>query len=451
MGQFVDLAAISVNKSFINRCDILSHDFDFAFAHYKSADSFFEHAEVAANVRCFILDCTPFTNIHEAAGTTQVARQMMERSYIVCILDSRVKPEDMELLKKSGADLIMLDAEFTTNSKLEFVTSQVIKSAHIPVKSVDLIPDTHLDCPLYMLMPKNQRFLKVYKAGTRLTLDFIRKFKELGELYLHRNDIEKWIEYIKTFSIQDENTNARICRSRFLKLQQSFLNLVLTVSDQTTSTSFSAGKVLFEECESFAKDLLESLEKVTAPWDIINNSSIGDFGSVERGTAIAAYAGLLSKKSGIGRPEKVMLGALLADIGCLLISPQATKKIRLNIISEMNGEEKMEYEKHPIYSLNQCLSRRIPLDESLKDMILLSHERSDQKGFPNRPGAVKIKEESMIVRIAQEVDSALTLRMGQDRIDFGKTFEDFIENKIAQIDGYSLTLLLKLRPTFKVA
>ncbi|MNT49968.1 hypothetical protein D3C72_1868550 [compost metagenome] len=84
-------------------------------------------------------------------------------------------------------------------------------------------------------------------------------------------------------------------------------------------------------------------------------------------------------------------------------------------------------------------------------MILLSHERSDQKGFPNRPAALKIREESMLVRIAQEIDSALTLRMGDERIDFAKTFEGFIEDKIAQIDGYSLTMLLKLRPSFKIA
>jgi len=448
--KMVDLAAISKNNSFINRCDALSKDFDFTFSQYLSADSLFENAEIAANVRCFILDCVEFSNIHEAAGTIQVARQMMERSYIICILDSRVRPDDMLLLKKSGADLIMLDAEFVTNSKLEFVTSQVIKSAHIPLKAMDLIPDSHLQCPLYMLMPKNQRFLRVYKSGSRLTHEFIQKFCDLGELYFHRGDIEAWIEYVRNFSEVNDNAIARVCRSQFLKLQQSFLQLVLMVSDQTTTTSFSDGKKLFDECAGFAQDLLNSLERVGAPWNIINNSSIGDFGSVERGTAVAAYAGLLSKKSGIGHPQSIMLGALLADIGFLLVSPQATRKIRSNKVHEMNGEEKMEYEKHPIYSLNQCLSRRIPLAESVKEMILFSHERNDQKGFPHRPAALKIKEESMLVRLSQEVDSALTLKMGDERVDFAKTFESFIEGKIAQLDGYPLTMLLKLRPSFKL-
>ncbi|MNL27082.1 hypothetical protein D3C87_1486490 [compost metagenome] len=109
----------------------------------------------------------------------------------------------------------------------------------------------------------------------------------------------------------------------------------------------------------------------------------------------------------------------------------------------------MEFEKHPIYSLNQILSKRIPLDDRTKDIILMSHERLDQKGFPNRPGAVKIKEESMIARLAAELDQALTLKMGEERIQFKEVFQNFIAKKIADLDGYSLTLLLKLKPLFE--
>lgn len=446
----LDLVAISTNQTFIKRCASLARRFTFEFHHYADSDVFFGEAADAGTVKCFILDCTKFSNIHEAAGPIQVARQVMDRSYIICVLDSRVQPEHMELLKKSGANLIMLDSEFTTNSKLEFVTSQVIKSAFIPVKVADLVHDTSLECSLYLLMPKNQKFLKISKPGCNLSKDFLARHEATQELYIHRNDVPAWIEYIKTYSGTGDHLEARVCRAQFMKLQQAFLEMVLMLSDQTTSASFSGGKVLFENCRTFAKDLLQSLEKVRFPWQVINNSSVGDFGSVERGTAVAAYAGLLSKRSRIGEPEKVMLGALLADIGILLISPSATEKLRSLKLADMSGEEKMEFEKHPIFSLNQILSKRIPLEDEIKDMILLSHERSDQKGFPNRPGANKLSEESMLVRLCQEIDNALTLRMGQEKVDIQERFQTFIDEKIAGIDGYSLGVLYKIKPFFKL-
>lgn len=447
--SIVDLAAISENPAFIKRCQTLSAEFDFVFSQYRSADDLFEDVEATGSVKCFILDCTSFQNIHQAAGTIQVSRQMMDRSYIVCILDSRVKSEDMELLKKSGANLIMLDSEFSENSKMEFVTSQVIKSAYIPVKVADLIAGSQLDCPLYMLLPLNKKFLKVYKPAQTITGEFISKFTEMQEIYIHRNDVPQWIAYIEKFPDQGVEGSKRNCRARYLKLQKAFLELVLGISDQTSSSSFSDGKDLFGDCARFAKDLLDSLAEIERPWEVISTSSIGDFGSVERGTAVAVYAGLLSRRGRIGKPEQVMLGALLADIGLLLVSPSTSRKVRLNRVDEMNGEERMEFEKHPIYSLNQVLSKRLPLEDEVKDIILMSHERADQKGFPARPAPHKIKEEPMLVRLAQEIDSALTLRIGEERILFDKIFNEFLDNKISKIDGYPLTLLFRLKPAFQ--
>ncbi|WP_413289021.1 HD-GYP domain-containing protein [Bdellovibrio sp. HCB337] len=445
-----DLVAISTNQSFIQRCAHLASRFSFDFSHYDNPDTFSNDTTDAGSVKCFILDCTKFSNIHEAAGPIQVARQMMDKSYIICILDARVKPEQMELLKKSGANLIILDTEFTSNSKLEFITSQVIKSAYLPIKVTDLILDSSLEAPLYMLMPKNQKYLKVYKPGLNIGNEFLCRYEDADELYLHRNDVSKWLEYVKSFPADEEHQEVRNCRAQFIKLQQVFLDLVLILSDQTSSTSFSDGKLLFEDCKKFTKDLLTSLEKVRYPWQIINNSSVGDFGSVERGTAIAAYAGLLSRKSNIGEPERVMLAALLSDIGILLLSPAATEKIREQKAGKLSAEEKMEFEKHPIFSVNQILSKRIPLDDDVRNMIMLSHERTDQKGFPNQPSPNKITEDSALVRLSQEIDQCLTIRMGDIKKDFAAAFQAFIEAKLEVGDGYSLATLYKLRPHFKV-
>jgi HD-GYP domain-containing protein (c-di-GMP phosphodiesterase class II) len=440
-----DIAFTSKNSTFQKRIQQLNKSFGFAVKNFSSIDDLFNDEESLKTTKCIILDCSDEAG-HSIAGNVQVARQVAGKSYILVVVGSRVSPEEARQISGSGASLVMLDNEFFSTSKLEFITSQIVRSAYIPIKTVDLIEDSEVSCPLYMLMPKNNKFLKISKPDQAIHKEFLAKYSEVGELYIHRSDIKSWIEYTRSFTADDEASALRRCRANFLKLNQAFVDLMLMVSDQSAANSFAQGKKLFEECESFAKDLLKSLSEVKDPWDVINASAIGDFGSLERSPAIAAYAALLSEKTHIGKSLEVMVGALLADVGFLLIGPGTSEKIRTNKVSTMHAEERAEYEKHPIFSLNQSLSRKLPLSESVKDMISKSHERADSKGFPNRIPAEKITDEAMLIRWAQELDLQTQLRMGEERKDPVEARKKYYDEALSGNHGYSMGFLLKMKP-----
>lgn len=448
--SIADLVTITSNPKFLTRCEKLASQFDFKFMSFVSPDNYFESDVAAQDVKCFVLDSTVIANVHEAAGAVQVARQMMDRSYIITIISSRLTPDEMALIKKSGASLILLEDEFVTNSKLEFVTTQIIKASYIPVKQVDFVMGSTVPCDIFHLMPVNKRFLKILKSGGVFRKDIFEKYQEVGDFYVHRHDVSAWQFYCENAPLDTEESYMRLCRSQFNSLQQNFIDLVLMISDQTTSSSFQDGKKLFDECTNFAKKLIDNLTHVREPWSVISGAAVGDFGSVERGTAVAAYAGLLSKKSGVGDPLEVMIGALFADVGYLALSPSTTMKLRTGDPAAMHAEERAEFEKHPIYSLNQCLSKRLPFTENVKNMITMSHERLDMKGFPSRPGAIKITEAAQLVRLSYELDQALTVRMGEERLPLEILFKNFIDHKIASQDGYSLAFLFELKPYFNL-
>lgn len=442
--QILDLAIVSSQVKFRQRAENTARFFNFDFHSFQSDEDFFMQAESFKHISCVLLDCSHFTKPNEIAGLVQVARQGAPDSYILAVASSKLHPEDARVVKSSGASLVIMENEYVTSSKLEFILTQVIRSAYIPIKTIDLIEDTEPTFPLFYLMPMNKKFLKVGKPGSKIRRDFLDKYKEVGELYLQRTDLDAWVEYTNSFSADDSESLLRKCRLKFLQLNQSFLDLALLVTDQSSGASFAQGKELYDVCLSFAANLLDSLTHIGDPWAVISNSAIGDFGSVERAPAIAAYAGLLSSVSKTGDAKEIMIGALLSDIGYLDLSPSTTQKIRNNRYDDMNAEELMEYHKHPIFSLNQCLSRKLPLTENIKDIILQSHERMDQKGFPNRPRGDKLNEAAMLVRLCWDLDTRAQVRMGEVRPDINAIRSQLGQTISNESGNYSIGFLMKM-------
>lgn len=440
----LDLAIISPHQKFCERAKDLSTSFQFEFHVFRSDEDFFTEAENFNGITSVVLDCSYLEKPNEVAGLVQVARQGAPESYILTVISSKLAPEDARIAKTSGASLVMMESEYYSSCKAEFALSQVIRSAFIPVKTLDLIEDSELSFALYHLLPMNRRFLKVLKPDSKLSKAFLEKYSPAGDLFIPRKDLGAWFEYTNSFRAEDEAGLLRQCRSKFLQLNQSFLDLTLLISDQSSGASFAAGKEVYELCRKFSYELHSSLINTPDPWKVVASSAVGDFGSVERSPAISAYAGILSSQNQIGLGEEVMIGALLADIGYLEFSPSTARKVRNNQMSQLNAEELMEYHKHPIFSLNNCLSRRLPLTEAIKDMILMSHERSDQKGFPHRPRSDKLTEESMLVRLCWELDNRTQVRMGEKRPDIDEVKKSLGSALSADSGNFSVGFACKI-------
>lgn len=433
----LDLAVITGNQNFWARAEALARSFHFESLHFTGDEDFYLRSEDFNSIAAVLVDCCSLQKASEISGTMQVTRQLHPDSYILTVLNSKLTADEADLISKSGASLVVMESEYYTNSKTEFALSQVIRSTYIPIKTVDLQEGSIVPLDLLYLMPMNRKFLKVAKSGTKIHGDFLRKYDEAGELYFHRRDLPHWISYSSRSLQAAEQSLRRQCRSKFLQLNQSFLELILLISDQSTGTSFARGRDLYETCRKFVSELQAAMASVPDPWSTISNSSIGDFGSVERLPTIAAYAGILSAQNSIGSPEEVMIGAMLSDVGYLELSPSIMQKMRNNRLEDLNSEERMEYEKHPIFGLRSCLARKLPLTESIKNMVMLSHERADQRGFPNRVRPEKLTEEAMLIRLCWELDSQSQIRMGEKKVTIEEAKRLQLESLAKDSGNYS--------------
>lgn len=441
----MDLLVISNTKAVLERVQDISSEFGYILQILKSVDEFCERESEFKEPGLIVLSAEDVQLDSEIAGRVQVVRQMSPNSFILVLISSKLPPDVAAFVKKSGANAVLLENEVEYSSKFEFIFNQKIKSSYVPIKANELKENQSLDFPLYHLMPLNRKYLPVIRAGDPLTAERMTKLSQVGEVYVSRNDIDKYHAYTMKNSDQSAEGLTRRCRAQFMRLHAKYVDLVMLISDQSEAKSFKEGSVMYEQCTALSADLMNSLSATGGAWSIINNSAIGDFGSLQRSPAVAAYAGLLSLHSQLGTVTEVMTAALLSDIGLLDVSPRVNKKIRRGEnISELHKEDLNEFHNHPVKSLNMVLSRKLQIPEAVKAMILNSHEQVDRQGFPARPQPDKIPMEAMLIQFCEAVDEASCLKMGRERRDITEVKKEIFSR---ELDGghWSRLFLEKIR------
>lgn len=442
----IDFLSIAKGKDVLERCEEISREFGYVYRNVPSVDVFAERESEFQEVTFILISADDVKVESEIAGMVQVVKQMVPEAYVLVLIDSKLDPSAAVFVKKSGANVVLLANEIKMTSKLEFIASQKIKSSFLPVKVNEMVVDTAIDCALYHLMPLNRKFLPVIRAREKITPERLEKLKSVGEVYVRRDDVEIYQKYANQFEDKSATGLTRRCRAQFLTLLKAYVDLILLISDQSEHASFKEGASLYEKCEQLSGQLMTTLGSVGNAWDVINNSAIGEFGSLERSPAIAAYAGLLSLHGQVGDPTKVMTAVLIADLAMLDLSPQMTRKLRRGeSIETLHAEDRQAFQNHPVSSLNKALSRKLQIPDEVKNIILCSHERVDQKGFPSRPRADKIPQESMLIQISEMIDRASLIRLGQTRPQICDIKKQIFEEQAKEGKAFSLLFLEKIR------
>lgn len=430
------------------RTEEIRQEFDYKVKTFSDIDRYVEDSFQVAEIPFVVLSAVNMPGESEIMGSVQVIRQVSKEAFIVAILSSKMTHDQTVFIKKSGANLVLLEIELSDSSKLEFIIGQRVKRSYFSIKTVELITGTKFEAYLYHFMPLNQKFLTVVFAGQEISGEKISKLSLIEEVYIKREDIGAYQKYVED---QEQGSGQALfsrCRSQFLTLCSAYIDLVFLILDKSEGASFEKGRSLYDRCESLAKDLVKSLAVIENPWSLVQQTAIGDQGSIERGPAIAAYAGLLAVQSGEDSVIEVMVAALLADIGMADIDPKVTRTLRSHGNLNWVSGQKEDYERHPLISLNRVLSHRIGLNDSIKEAILRSHERADTNGFPNKVPKEKIPVAAMIIQLAEQIDLLTFAKPGVAQPDIKIVIEELLSAELIQGRRYDLKLLEKLKKTF---
>jgi hypothetical protein len=443
----LNFLCVSPDLQATDRCQKLSAEFEYSFHSVQSDDQLLDLEGKYDMVQFVLINAAALEKKEAMVGVVQTARHVFKESFICVVAGRKIPAETAEFIKKSGANLVLLENEFFETSRLEFIASQIIRASYVPVKLSEFPKDTVLDFTLYHLMPLNQKLLPVLPKGTAFSEGRLKKLEGIGEVFVRRDEVDRYRQYVEAHPDASSTGLRSRCRAQYLSFCNSHAQLIFLLIDQSENASFKEGKWLLDRCEILARDLLTTLSAVGEPWDILNNSSLGEFGSVERSPTVAAYAGLLSLLASIGEPVDVMVAGLLSDVGLLDLHPSITKKMRETYgVEQLKPEELEDYHKHPLMSLNRCLSRKLALKDNVKEAILCSHERVDRTGFPEGRDAESIPPEAMLIQFSELIDRGSMVKMGQARSSVQQVRQDLIQKELSQAKIFSFTFLQKIKP-----
>lgn len=445
----IDFVLVGNHEKIQRKAEAICQIRNFTFQHEISLDSLMDQSELYEKVGFMLVVATGVENQQEIAGMLQVARQVSQTAYCAVCINNKIPPEQLQFIKKSGANLVILDIEIETTCKMEFVATQVLKAAYLPIKKNEIVADIPVPLNLYHIMPLNKKFLPVVRKGEIFDHKKIEQLGVVSELYVKREELELWIKYIQDNQDKSSQGAAGRCRAQFLNLSTVFFDLVLIISDQSEYNSFDKGRQLYQKCYDLASDLLTNLAVSGEAWDIINQSAVFAFGPIERSPAIASYAGLAALKANIDNPVEIMIAALLMDLGLLECNQKTLQAINTPEFSQIHQEDQNSYFNHPIVSLNKALSRKLPLPERVQNIIAKTHERSNGRGFPKKVPAEKVPAEAFLVQFCEILDLNSQIKLGKERTKFvleqTKLFQQELENA-DRIPGH---LLLSWKPHFE--
>lgn len=439
------LVGISSNKNLVDRVKNIASDFDFNFKFYENLNAFVDVSDSVPDVMVFILNYSEQDSPSDVASNIQYLKYSGPDAFIILILNKKITTDEISFIKKSGANILINNEDVYESSFLEYVLSQIIRGSLIPIKGHELKENTKVDFKILTIMPLNKKIVPAVLAGEEIKPAKIEKLKDIKELYIGRDDIQKVDKYIsENKDLSKEGISSR-CRINYISLCKSHADLIFSLFDRSDQVTFSSGKQLLSVCANMASEMLINLSTLTDPWSIINNSTMGESGSVERSPAIASMAGLMSiNVNGISTDQTILAG-LLCNIGMITLPPAILKKIRDNQFDKLTPDELTKYKNHPQLSIDKCLEKKLPLDNKIKTIIMATHEKFDGTGFPGQVLDNLIPKESQILQYCEFIDEKLLIKMGVDNIASStiqavKLEEELLSKKILDV---SLTFELK--------
>ncbi len=446
MFEKYDLGIASTDPRIIKRCNNICTEFNYKSSNFEPIESTISDQ---VDYRIILIAGINFPNGGEFSAYLGSLRIQYQDAFIVYVETTRIVENSTEIARKFGCNLSLVESDFFDTSKAEYIFTQVIRATYIPIKSRDIAPGKPIGFDTYHLLPQRQKFIKFCFQGDEIDQKKLDKIKAANEVYIHRSQADQFATYIADLGDNSPEGLNRRCRSQYIALYAAYTNLVLIMTDQSEKGTFENGEELLKKCRDIAMSLQTTLATHPNPWEIINQATIGDFGSLERATAVSAYSGILGIALNLKLIEDIMLAPLISELGILYLPRQITEHLRKDTLHELTVEETHEYSTYPIKSIAVVLDRKAQMDEQLRAIILSAHEKADKTGFPGKKFGKHIPIESFVVHFAFELDRLTAVRLGKPLLSLENAIKQLLDKESEKPSHFTLEFTLKMKLALK--
>lgn len=362
---------------------------------------------------CVFLDGRKL-NLFTSKGLCQITSQLFPESKAILVVGAKVDKEEVNALYNAGASLIINENDFFNYSKIDFYLNYILKNVWVPVKPGDFVQNTKVNFNIYHYIPyRNKYFPLINGFSNEITEEKYQRIKEVGELYIRRENLADYNKYVSENNYDKVEGVIRRCRAKYLEFYDNYIELSFQLTDEAKHYTFEEGKAILEKTKRLCSELIGVLGTVGDPWLVVNNLTSELEGPLARIPVVAAYVGICSLMLDMPKTDEAMIATLLADLGLFKVS----NEIFYKSIGQMSEDNQTVYLNHPVVSLNFVLDRKLPISESIRGIILNSHENILGKGFPKgaKCNRDKVPKEAQLMQICQMLDRKLIIKPGKMR------------------------------------
>ncbi len=354
-------------------------------------------------------NCNPILIIVDGQaelGLASECTQVMKSTYScpVMVLHGAENPIDFALFKKNGADRIVhfhFDREFISDLILEL--APVDFGSDVPLAALNSIDlneihaEENINFDLFIHLPTNQKTIMIKKKGT--PPGDLKKIKEAKQhVYFQKTEIKQFLEYSRTSLSNASNANKVSLTEKSIKAKRVIFEIMAEFfSDQ--ANNFEIGKGILERCKKVLNEynLLkpysfeqaqDQMYKVSGQHRTFYNDAI----------YLSNFAALVGHMLGLSIPEieNLALACLLHNIGLSKV-PEFVPGQKIESLSPAGLEL---YKKYPERSVYLVKSQRVPLNNTVTNVISQHRELPSGGGFPNGVGSDKFDPMTKVFHIA---------------------------------------------------
>lgn len=440
--QKLELLILSGNERILNRAKHIVSRYFLTFQHMDFSDLSKGATLDLMRAQLILLSQEEQESLQDFAVRVDQVLHAFPRSRLVTVMAPSLSRENLEGTANTRITPLS-QAEYFQTMKFEYLCLQRCRAQYFDIKISDLFPMTTLSFPVFIRQPLNQRYVAVTHSNSVLSDDRYQRVSAADGVFILQKDSERYSQYIASYYDTSGKGMRMRARAQFLALYQASLQLNEILLFDFKSSSQESFVAAYESLQSAGEELLKTFEGQEDLWDLFRESLSGDFYRLWRAPWIAAYAALISKRSGQGNPRVALMSGLLTDVGLLDVEESLVRRYLLGDGGKQGDSSELpqSFGYHPVLSLNRCLGKGVPISEAIKAAMVCTHERFDGKGFPNQVPADKVPVEAQIVMFAEKIDQAVLTTMQETGVGFRFLKEKVWERESQKTDAFSSDFL----------
>jgi len=396
---------------------------------HKSALGIF----VRAQFGILILDEQLFVNQADYGTTYSNLQNVYEQALglnpklITIILMQR----DSSLLKvfKRKSDLVLfMSRDNVIQSEMHFIEALFKRQTFRTILCRDLDPQHRYSVPLFHYRPKLGEYIKLIDAGGEITKEKLKKLKQMKvtHLYVKSRDLFSLLE--------EQHRKNHVTLSEQLHLIRKEIKVLLAkMFDTSTDGKISNGRKIYQEALKIVEGITPLKQKFESPYACLTELPYHRENLLSQcfnGMVYSQVFGEVLNFDDVAIQE-LCIASLFHTIGLARSSYGKFYEDEIH-----TSEERVEFERYPMRSLEMIELKRIPMSEREKNIILCHQEYYDGSGYPTGADGSTINKVIGLYNIICDYDRYHTFKDGFKGPTPLEAWKDIKANNLTPFGGH---------------